>query len=465
MARCAVSRKVIQPATVRARVVPSKSGHFLVIFSIFGWKRAPPKKAGNPVAGKAGPAQAGPAGPTQAAEIPKASGEDSLDFSEYVPPPKPEPEAAGQSPVSATAPVLPQRSDEALAIPAEVDAFLSDLTPDAEPAPVAEEVPPIVEKAATLFASGQAVQALSVLAAAVRDADAGAAALRAWLVLFDLYQHFCMREEFEALALEFVVKFERSPPAWIDTGEPRDPALATGGIAYFALGRELSGASAAELETLRNAVAAERTVRVECGKLERIDGAGCKVLLETVRSFREAGKQIVLTGEERLIRFLEETCGAGGKETDPAVWALLFDVYRALGLQGQFEEAAVNYAVTFEVSPPSWESQPPTAAKRSAATGPVGAADQDLTLSGELLGASEDLARQLQDRAAIGKTLVIDMSGAKRVDPATADLMLNVLSKLRQTGATIEIRGANELIRALFCIKGLSKLARIIPRK
>jgi len=61
--------------------------------------------------------------------------------------------------------------------------------------------------------------------------------------------------------------------------------------------------------------------------------------------------------------------------------------------------------------------------------------------------------------------LVLDMSGAKRVDLATADLMLNVLSKLKQTGAAIEIRGANELIRALLGAKGLSKVARIIPRK
>lgn len=430
-----------------------------MIFSIFGWKRAPPKKAGKPVAGQAGPAQAGPAGSTQGAEIPEARGEDSLDFSEYVPPPKPEPEAAGQNIVSATAPVLP-RWGEAPAIPPEVDAFLSDL----DPAPDAEEVPPMVEKAATLFASGQAAQALSALAPSVRDADI-VATEQTWLVLFDLYQYLGMKEEFEALALEFVVKFERSPPAWIETGETRGPALATGGIACFALGEELVGASAAEWETLRNAVGDERTVRVECGKLERIDGAGCKLLLETLLSFREAEKQIVLTGEERLVRFLEETCSAGGKETHPAVWALLFEVYRVLGLQVQFEEAAVNYAVTFEVSPPSWESQPRTEAQRSAVTGPVGASDHDLALSGELLGASEDLATQLQDRAAIGRTLVVDMAGAKRVDPATADLMLNVLSKLRQTGVTIEIRGTNELIRALFCIKGLSRLARIIPRK
>jgi len=445
-------------------VVPSKSGHFFVIFSIFGKKKAPPKKAGKPVSGKTGPAQAGPAGSTQSAEIPKASGEESLDFSEYVPPPQPEPEAARESPVAATAPVVPQQPSEALPIPAEVDAFLSELAPDAEPAPAVEPIAPIVERAASLFASGQAAQALSELAPSVRDAGA-VATVQTWLALFDLYQYLEMKEEFEALALDFVVKFERSAPAWIETGEPRDPALATGGIAYFALSAELTDASAPELERLRGAVAAERTVRVECGKLEHVDGAGCRLLRESLLSLRDAGKEVVFTGEARLIRLLEDACQAGGKKADDSLWALLFDVYRVLGLKDPFEEVAVNYAVAFEVSPPSWESQPRTEAKRSAVAGPVGAADQDLVLSGELLGASEDLARQLQDRAAMSKTLVVDMSGAKRVDPATADLMLNVLSKLRRTGATVEIRGVNELIRALFCIKGLSELARIIPRK
>jgi len=432
-----------------------------MIFSIFGWKLAPSKKAGKPAAGKAAdrkPAQTRPPSPSSAppAEIPQTDGENSLDFSEYVPSPRPAIEPDGGAPVSAAAPAT-------ATMPPEVDAFLSDLDLGAEPAAAAEAIPPIVEEAATLFAGGQAEQALSTLAQSVRKADAETPA-QVWLALFDLYQHFGMKEEFEALALEFVLKYERSPPSWVETGEPRNPALATGGIAYFALGGELTDASAPELEKLRSAVAAERTVRVECGKLERIDGGGCKALLETLLSFRKAGKEVVFTGEARLVQFLEEACRVGGKETDAAVWALLFDVYRVLGLKDQFEEAAVNYAVTFEISPPSWEPQPQAEVKRSAIVGPV-AADQDLALSGELVGASEDLARQLQDRAAANKMLVLDMSGAKRVDFATADLMLNVLSKLKQTGAAIEIRGANELIRALLGAKGLSKVARIIPRK
>jgi hypothetical protein len=43
--------------------------------------------------------------------------------------------------------------------------------------------------------------------------------------------------------------------------------------------------------------------------------------------------------------------------------------------------------------------------------------------------------------------------------------MLNVLSKLERSGTTIQIRGVNELIHALFLVMGIGKIARIIPRR
>ncbi len=429
-------------------------------FSLFGWRgfgwRGEPKKTGNkskaPIARQ--PVKPSPETPVASPQ----TGEDSLDFSAYVPPPpsgplQVSPAAATAAPPGGsftTAPAVPHPSDPALSV---------------EVSPAANYVVPIIEEAATLFANGQVEQALSRLSSSVREAELGNSAQQAWLMLFDLYQHLGMREEFEALAPEFVVKFERSAPAWLETGERPDPALDTGGIAYFALGGTLSDASAPELEKLRNAAAARQALRVECGKLESVDGPGCRLFRETLLSLRDAGKGVLLTGEARLIQFLEEACQPGRIETDGAVWALLLDVYRILDFKEKFEEAAVNYAVTFEVSPPSWESQPGAEAKGSAVLRPVEAADQALILSGELIGASETLAKELQDWAVANKMLVIDMSRATRVDLVTAGLMLNVLSGLHETGITIQIRGANELIRALFGVTGLSKVARIIPRK
>jgi len=433
----------------------------VAFFSLFGRKKTDSKKA--PITRQ--PVKPSPEKSTPPAAGPQ-TGEDSLDFSAYVPPPLSVPPPASPAP----APAPQSDSREVLAAPPlDASALASALAGQPGPAPSTsappEDVAPVIVDAATLFADGRVEEALSALSRSVRGAELGDSAQQAWLMLFDLHQHLGMKREFEALALEFVVKFERSPPTWIESDERRDPALDTGGIAYFALGGKLTDASAPELEKLRTAASAHQTLRVDCGRLEGVDATGCRLFRETLLALREAGKEVLLTGEARLIQFLEEACQPGKKETDNAVWALLLDLYRILGSKDKFEETAVNYAVTFEVSPPSWESQPGAEAKGSAVPQPVEAADQALMLTGELSGASEALAQQLQDWAGANKMLVIDMSRATRVDLATAGAMLKVLSALQESGVTIQVRGANELIRVLFGVTGLSKVARVIPRK
>ena len=432
-----------------------------MFFSLFGRKKTESKK--KPITRQ--PVKPSPEKSATPVAGPQA-GEDSLDFSAYVPPPRSTPLPASTAP----APAPQSDSREADAVPApptlDVSALASSLAGEPGPAPSASpapEVAPIIAEAATLFANGEVEQALARLSNSVREEDLGDSAQQAWLMLFDLYQHRGQRVEFEALALEFVVKFERSPPAWIESDERHDPALATGGIGYFALNGMLTGASAPELEKLRNTPG--RTVRIECDRLLGLDGPGCRLLREALLSIRDAGKEVMFTGESRLLAFLERFCQPGKIEADAAAWALLLDVYRTLDLKDKFEEAAVNYAVTFEVSPPSWEPQPRAEVRRSAVLRPVEAAEQALILSGELSGAGEPLARQLQDWAGANKMLVVDMSRATRVDLATAGLMLRVLSELQKSGTTIQIRGANELICALFGVVGLNRVARIIPRK
>jgi anti-anti-sigma regulatory factor len=183
------------------------------------------------------------------------------------------------------------------------------------------------------------------------------------------------------------------------------------------------------------------------------------VIEETATLFASGQDEQALSALLRSLR--EEDLG----NSAPQAWLMLLDLYQHLGMRAEFEEAAVNYAVTFEISPPSWEPQPGAEAGGSPVLRPVEAADQALILSGELSGASETLAKELQDWAGANKMLVIDMSRATRVDLATAGVMLDVFSKLQGTGTTIQIRGANELIRTLFEVTGVSKVARIIARK
>jgi anti-anti-sigma regulatory factor len=121
----------------------------------------------------------------------------------------------------------------------------------------------------------------------------------------------------------------------------------------------------------------------------------------------------------------------------------------------------VNYAVTYEVSPPSWESTAGAKAEPGRRAVPEDSGTPAFRLSGNVTGADESLASELQQWAASNSPLVIDLSAARRVDVASAGRLLNVLTKLHEAGAVIQIRGANELIAALFGIVGIGQVARI----
>jgi len=203
-------------------------------------------------------------------------------------------------------------------------------------------------------------------------------------------------------------------------------------------------------------------MRIDFSRLEGVDPFGAARLLEALEVLKSANKAVVLTGEAQLLRLLEAECRTGKTDTDGALWSLLFEILERLDMKARFEETAVNYAVTYEISPPSWASPPGTKPEPGRRAVPDELAQPAFRLSGNVTGAGEALARNLQDWAASNSPLVIDMSRVRRVDVASTGLLLNVLTKLRQAGANIQIRGANELVAALFGIMGIGKVARII---
>jgi len=183
---------------------------------------------------------------------------------------------------------------------------------------------------------------------------------------------------------------------------------------------------------------------------------------EALEVLKSANKAVVLTGEAQLLRLLEAECRTGNRDTDGVLWSLLFEILERLDMKTHFEEKAVNYAVTYEISPPSWASPPGTRREPGRRAMPEELVQPAFRLVGNVTGGSELLARNLEDWAAANSPLVIDMSRVRRVDVASAGVLLRVLTTLRQAGANIQIRGANELVAALLGIMGIGKVARIV---
>ena len=141
-----------------------------MFFSLFGRKKTESKKA---------PITRQPAkhSPEKSAEGPQ-TGDDSLDFSAYVPPPPSAPPQVSAAPATAAPP---------LDVSALASSLVKDPVPSIEASPAANDVAPIIEEAATLFANGQVEQALARLSNSVREEDLGNSSQQAWLMLFDLY--------------------------------------------------------------------------------------------------------------------------------------------------------------------------------------------------------------------------------------------------------------------------------------
>jgi anti-anti-sigma regulatory factor len=489
-------------------------------FSLFG-KKQPEKKPDKPGAPKIEARR--PATPSPSAPPPGADDGMSLDFTNYAPP------AASQTPQSiAPQSIAPQSiASESIAPqsiappspaakgptsiaapPAGGEAFSLDFgslaaaagaqqapaSPAPEPAKAAEapkkkapkkpldsilcieveegsgvDVPPAIEEAAILYANGQSEEARARAQKALDGEDLGSWKLQMWLMLFDVLQVLGRKAEFEEKALDFVVKFERSPPVWVDAPTAavrQNPNLRTGGLAAISLTGVLGAASAAAFEQLKKAAERQPKLRLDFAKLQGVEPAGCTLLRDALRAFKAAKKDVYLTGEARAFQLLRDAAKAGDKSVDVAMWLLLLDLYQMLGLQNEFEEAAVDYAVTYEVSPPSWETPPPRP-KPLEMSQPmaVGEGDDAFLVVGEVAGQSDQLFTDITTYAGGANPVTLDFAAAKRIDFVNAGRLLNVLEKQRAVGKEIVVRGAGEMIIALFAVMGITKIARIIPRK
>ena len=73
-----------------------------------------------------------------------------------------------------------------------------------------------IEETAILFANGLIEPAEAGLRAAIQSDQLGESAQRGWLMLFELLQQRGDKAGFDSLTIEYVLRFESSPPAWID---------------------------------------------------------------------------------------------------------------------------------------------------------------------------------------------------------------------------------------------------------
>jgi len=323
----------------------------------------------------------------------------------------------------------------------------------------------VLENAALLFASGQSQPARQLLEQGVQNDQEAKSSPLAWLALFDLLQRANDRAAFDRLALLYVVQFERSPPGWEETAKQpppvRDAKAASGG--YAVITGKLTAATLSQMDSLRRTMSkAGAQTRLDLAQVAGFDDAGAKLLADALAEARKRRYGLKLERTEKVRNALDILVKRG-RDAGEGVWLLSLELLQFEQKQEAFDDRAIEYAIAFEQSPPSWEPPPLPAPEVEAAPeephaepAAVQSSGGPVIWSGVMSGPSTTAMARITEHAYTQQVVVIDMSDAERVDFVCAGALLNIINRVEAQRKAVQIVGASPIIRALLLLIGIS---------
>ena len=332
---------------------------------------------------------------------------------------------------------------------------------------------PVLEEAAILFSNGQANEAASLLQSSIQENNLGPATQTVWMMLFDVYQALNRQNEFEGLSIDYAARFESSPPAWRGKKQEAEPSKVSSSHSIVVMAPILDGGVSKQVEQIQTATSKGRPVLLEFSKVTKIEPFGAELILKTLNAFKKAKREIAFSPVERLIEICKEGVEPGRRDTSDAIWLLLLEGLRLLGQQQQFEDTSIDYCVTYEVSPPSWEPMP--AWIRAEAAGPISisasekagtrAQDGVFYLVGDVNGSIAMESGLLTEYGASRRDVKIDCAELRRIDFVAAGQLQNQLTTMRTLGKVIMLFNVSIPVGTLFGVVGMNDVANIKLRE
>jgi hypothetical protein len=336
-----------------------------------------------------------------------------------------------------------------------------------------------------------------------------------WLTLFDFYRTLDLPQKFEQLAVSYAQKFGLSAPQWFSYPQKVAHFLAsTNGPASPGQGAPLSADHGPDTEAGPDAFAptnitmegwvapqvidqdAVAQLRVQALQMPRpwtmdwrgvtsITPEGASVLGQLMRQWARERVELVWMGAEHLMHLLGDLAPTGSRDADPAYWMLRLDILRLSNRPVQFDEIAIDYCVTYELSPPSWE--PAACNVRmshdaiSPHTRPLSRVSDVTTtfvesqlhnevefvqvatmnLSGQLVGDIGATLNQLDSQLSGSVSLDIDCEHLLRVDFIAAGDLLNWVLARRAEDREVIFNNPHRLVAQFFGAMGINEHARV----
>ncbi len=360
-----------------------------------------------------------------------------------------------------------------------------------------------LEEAAIRFANGDDAGAEIVLLEILSPTGSRVNNPETWMALFDLYRVTDQKDKFEQVAIDFAQRFDRSAPQWFSMldmvmqltspqGNTAPYTMAANWICPSMVGMQTVAALKAALAK------APMPWCLDWKNLRAIDIAAVEPLCDVFGSWAAQPVQLRFMGDAHLQKILQVATPSGQRETPQHWWHLRMQALRVTHRPDEFELAALDFCVTYEVSPPAWESarceykalDPEDAAVSghtiigdvyhdsvpSVASLLEGDTQMDslsaqvnrlssVDLSGQIRGDAVAVLERLNDKLKGADILIISCAKLIRVDFSAAGTLLNWVSAQEAESRTVQFAEVHRLVAAFFNVIGITEHAKVITRR
>ena len=355
---------------------------------------------------------------------------------------------------------------------------------------------PELDEAVIAFANADFEQCEQALARLTGPGGERSEHAETWLVRFDLYRAIGQQPKFEGLALDYAQQFGWSAPQWYSL--PKLVAEAASSDERPSRSRidgQVGWVCPETLDTDGVARLSSQTLQMplpwvfDWSALKHIDAEACAHLSELFRYWIPQQLDMRWLGGDRLLALLQGAAPTGERDADPAFWQLRLLVLRMSNRPDQFDEAAIDYCVTYEVSPPSWERA--TCQVRMSGTDPGNTTsptslvsevstsflesqiieDENqvrtghVDLSGQLVGDIGETLKQMDTKLGDASRIEVSCARLIRVDFIAAGDLLNWVLARRTEDRGVTFRDAHRLVALFFGAMGINEHARVTVRQ
>ena len=355
-----------------------------------------------------------------------------------------------------------------------------------------------LEEAVIRFAHGDDAGAEAILLQALASESAAAEGDHAtaerddarWRALFDLYRATGDAARFAAARMRYAQRMKRMGPDWVSFDE---------------LARSVKAVAASELAELAPAgadwVSPARLARDGLIQLTRalsqagsvwtldwralvaIEAAAAAPLRVLFAHWADSPVQLRFIGAAKLLAVLADATPNNERGTPDVWWQLHLAALRMMNMPDDFELVALNYCITYEVSPPAW--QDPKGACTSVAA-PAASHSSSVwsllsvhgesesfpstdtgfaALAGDLRGEAHSSLQRLDTDLRNTTAPVISCAALLRMDLAAAGTLLGWVRARDAQGERVQFVDAHRLIAVLFDLVGIADHATVALRK